>query len=149
MQFTTSLTACSLLACLAAPHAALAQDTDHGGKILLELNSADPVESAAPPACTLSFFITNGMAQDLDTLVVETVLFNNEGKVDRLTLFDFGALPSARPRVRQFSVPNLACDTLTRILINGVQSCAGGAADVATCGPALMPSSRTQIEVTG
>ncbi|MEP5153581.1 hypothetical protein [Planktotalea sp.] len=149
MHLTSPIKLCALLASLVAPNTALAQDIDLTGKISVELNAADPVADSAPQACTLSFFITNGMEHTLDSLVVETVLFDAAGKVDRLTLFDFGALPTARPRVRQFAVPNLACDNIGRILINGVQNCAGGTADNASCGDALLPSSRTNIEVIG
>ena len=128
-----------------------AQETDLKGQILIELNSTDFVEATdgGAQACTLSFLVTNGLAVDLDALVVETVLFDTSGSVDRLTLFDFAALPQARPRVRQFSVPDLACDGMSRILINGVQSCSGAGVDAAVCAKAITTSSRTDIEILG
>lgn len=143
------LSALLLLAIFTTP--IMAQEIDLNGKILIELNSADQIEKSndGVGACTLSFLVTNGLEFDLEGLVVETVLFDASGSVDRLTLFDFATLPQARPRVRQFSVPDLACDDMSRILINGVQNCAGANVDTATCSNAITTSTRTSIEVLG
>lgn len=129
--------------CLGAP--ALAQDTDLSGKIAVELNSAETREGN----CMLTFTITNGTKAEASQVVYETVLFNTDGQVDRLTLFDFGALPPARPRVRQFVVPQLACETLGRVLFNGANTCTGEGLDAAVCDKGLLPSSRLEIEVLG
>ncbi|MBM05585.1 MULTISPECIES: hypothetical protein [Sulfitobacter] len=111
----------------------------------VELNAADTTDAN----CKLTFLITNGLATPLDKAVYETVLFDREGTVDRLTLFDFGALPVGRPRVRQFVVPQTTCENLGRILFNGAQSCAGEGIEAGTCERALAPATRTDIEVLG
>ena len=81
--------------------AGAAQETDIDGRVSVELNAAETIETS----CKLTFLITNGLEQPIDTVVYEAVLFDADGQVNRLTLFDFGALPQARPRVRQFVVP--------------------------------------------
>ncbi|MFG6568420.1 hypothetical protein [Sulfitobacter sp. 1A13679] len=111
----------------------------------VELNAADTTEAN----CKLTFLITNELSAPLDKAVYETVLFDREGTVNRLTLFDFGELPVGRPRVRQFVVPQTTCENLGRILFNGVQSCDGAGIEAGTCESALAPATRTEIEVLG
>lgn len=110
-------------------------------KLALELNRVDQVDGA----CRLTFMAQNDLGTDLAALSLETVLIDATGRVDRLTLFDFGALPGGVPRVRQFDIPSLACDGLAQVLINGVAQCSAGAA----CGEGLSLTSRTEVEVTG
>ncbi|QFS84877.1 hypothetical protein FIU97_19485 (plasmid) [Roseivivax sp. THAF40] len=116
-----------------------------GAHVSIELNAVEAVEDS----CRISFLVQNGHAFDIGQAVYEAVLFDREGRVDRLTLFDFGALPSARPRVRQFVVPGLACASLSRLLINGTETCAGPDVPDSACGTDLDLSSRTDIEVLG
>lgn len=111
----------------------------------VELNAADTTEAN----CKLTFLITNELSAPLDKAVYETVLFDREGTVNRLTLFDFGELPVGRPRVRQFVVPQTTCENLGRILFNGAQSCDGAGIEAGTCESALAPATRTEIEVLG
>ncbi|MEP4194801.1 MAG: hypothetical protein ABJL99_04110 [Aliishimia sp.] len=122
-----------------------AQETDLTGKIAVELNAAQTTDTS----CTLTFMITNGLKVQVDRVVYETVLFDTMGQVNRLTLFDFGTLPPARPRVRQFAVPDLTCDQLGRVLFNGANACEGTDLVDGICGTGLLPSSRTSIEVIG
>lgn len=111
----------------------------------VELNAAETSEAN----CKLTFLITNRLETALDKAVYEAVLFDQNGTVDRLTLFDFGALPVGRPRVRQFVVPQTSCENLGRILFNGAQTCAGEGVDAGICESDLGLTSRTEIEVLG
>ncbi|WP_227268778.1 hypothetical protein [Roseobacter weihaiensis] len=122
-----------------------ANEPSSSGNISIELNAADPHENG----CTLTFLITNGFAQAMDRVIYETVLFDRSGQVDRLTLFDFGALPSERPRVRQFAVPDLTCDELGRVLFNGASTCEGDGLPPSACDAGFTPSSRIEVEVIG
>ena len=124
---------------------AAAQESDLTGKIAIELNTT----SESDTACTLTFMVTNGHEMAIDQLVYETVLFDASGQVDRLTLFDFGALPVGRPRVRQFAVPDVTCDGLGRVLFNGLHTCDAEGLEAGTCAAGLVPTSRVDIEVLG
>ncbi|WP_116599090.1 hypothetical protein [Primorskyibacter marinus] len=131
------------LACLCA--SPLAAQEDAAGKLTIELNSVEPEQDN----CRMSFVILNGHDDDIKSAVFEAVLFDIDGRVDRLTLFDFGALPASRPRVRQFVVPQLACDQLARVLINGAQTCETDVARKDLCTKQLDLKSRIEIEVVG
>ena len=126
--------------CLMAASPALAE-SGVAPRLSLELNRIDAIDGA----CRLTFMAHNMLGADLEALSLETVLIATDGQVERLTLFEFGALPDGVPRVRQFDVPGLACQRLGRVLINGVAECSGAEA----CGEALIFGSRTDVEVIG
>ena len=130
--------AMSLCFLICAPQA-LAQEA--AGGVSIELNRVDAVQDA----CRLTFLAENTLGSDLDTLSLETVLIDADGRVERLTLFEFGVLPDGVPRARQFDIPGLACDGLARVLINGVAACSAGAA----CAEGLAVSTRTDVEIAG
>ena len=141
----TSLLAVTTTALLALP--AQAQE-DASDKLTIELNSIE----AQDGNCRMSFVVLNGFETDLKSAVFEAVLFDKSGAVDRMTLFDFGALPAMRTRVRQFVVPQLNCDTLGQVLINGAQTCETDTETTAVedfCGKALNLRSRIDVEVIG
>ena len=142
---TTRTTALTFLAGLFLASGAVAQDSATGDAVSIELNAVKSNEGS----CTLTFLAMNGHAGQIDKVVYETVLFDTGGQVDRLTLFDFGTLPSGRPRVRQFSVTGIACDGLGQILINGAHTCEAPDLDDTACEDGLILKTRTEIEVIG
>lgn len=106
----------------------------------IELNALEQVDAA----CRMTF--TAKSAAPLDSIVVETVLFDTAGAVALLTLFDFGALPAEKMRVRQFDLAGTQCSRLGKVLFNGIESCAGPAC----ASPALSVGSRLDaVEVLG
>lgn len=136
--------ACVLALSLAASTGVAAQDAS--GALIVELNRVVPMDGA----CRLTFMAQNNMDADIEQIVFETVLFTSDGGVERLTLFDMGTLPTARPRVREFDMPGLACEDLGRVLFNGVDTCTGDGLDAAICATALTPITRVDgVEVIG
>lgn len=83
----------------------------------LTLNSVTATEAGG---CRLTFVMRNDLRASLERLVAEAVLFDAQGRVATLTLFDFGALPPGRPRVRQFDLAGQSCDGIGGVLINGI-----------------------------
>ncbi|MFC4671647.1 hypothetical protein ACFO5X_24060 [Seohaeicola nanhaiensis] len=136
-----ALTLLALASLALASQAMQAQEA--AAHLSVELNKQD----ADGDACRLTFVVTNANPEAIDSAVFETVLFDDTGSVDRLTLFDFGALPPGRARVRQFQVAGLACDRLSRVLFNGASTCtvAGQPSDI--CAASLEVTSRTETEV--
>ena len=139
------LTTAIASALLALPQGAIAQETSTGA-VLVELNRTVVQDGA----CRLTFMAQNNLDADIEQIVFETVIFTTEGGVERLTLVDLGALPTARPRVREFDMGGLACEDIGRILFNGVDICTGEGLDAETCAAALSPVSRVDgVEVIG
>lgn len=111
----------------------------------LELNAVEQTEAN----CRLVFVAENKMGNDLDSLSLETVLFDAGGKVSRFTLFDFKSLPADKTRVRQFELPDTQCGTVSKILINGVAACKGAAFTGPECSDAMKLKSTTSTEISG
>lgn len=143
MQRRHVLTLIAALMPLASP--ALASDYNTSAPLKLELNAADNFGES----CRLSFLLKNETATDIDSFVAETVLFNDQNQVALLTLFDFGLLPKGRARVRQFQVPDMSCDSLGLVLINGADTCTGDGHDARSCAKALELNSRVDIKLEG
>ncbi|MEM1007189.1 MAG: hypothetical protein AAGB28_04155 [Pseudomonadota bacterium] len=111
----------------------------------IELNTHEQADSG----CQLTFVANTSIAGGVEKVVFETVLFNTDGGVDLLTLFDFGAIPAGSPRVRQFILPNTQCVEIGKILINGVQTCSVADQNPGICSTGLSLSSRTNVEMQG
>ncbi len=123
---------------------ALADEPASAPAVSIELSATEQVGEA----CLLSFVAQNGHAQDIAQAVYETVLFDENGQVARLTLLDFQDLPAGRMRVRQFQFP-YACSGISRVLINGATTCDGTDLPQGACSRDLTLSSRTDLELIG
>ncbi|AXI48863.1 hypothetical protein C1J03_11020 [Sulfitobacter sp. SK012] len=130
----------------AMPSVSLAQSAEGApSQLFLELNSIRDVGGA----CRLTFLARNETGVAIDKAVFETVIFDTSGGVVSLSLFDFRDLPADRPRVRQFELPAMACDTVGQALINGSSSCIVDGAESGVCHEALSLGSRLAIELLG
>src|SRR6056297_1768846 len=127
---------------------AMAQSTraPTGPNLSVTLNTVAATEAGG---CRLSFVIRNDLGADIESLVAEAVLFDTDGRVATMTLFDFGSLPEGRPRVRQFDLAGRGCDGIGGVLVNGIGTCEGDGLTPAACLTGLRLSSETAIEVTG
>lgn len=132
-----------MLVCALGATGATAQESEIGQAISVELNGAETQEAG----CLLSFLVINGFQTPVARFQSEIAVFATDGAVDQVTLFDFGSLPPARPRVRQFVLSGATCDQFGRILFNGVRACDGH--QPVTCEDGLILSTRTSIEVSG
>lgn len=136
----------AILLASALPAAALAQsDEDAPERLHLELNTLQDTGEA----CRLTFLARNETGETIEKAVFETVIFDGAGGVVTLSLFDFRDLPSGRPRVRQFDLPNLSCATIGQALVNGASSCLVGGAESEVCDAALSLGSRLDVELLG
>lgn len=132
-------------ALLVCSNVAQAQTNETNSGILVELNTTKQVDGG----CQLTFVTSSDYDEGVTKVVFETVLFDTEGSVQLLTLFDFGAIPAGRPRVRQFIVPQTSCESLGQILINGVSTCNVPGVPETACADGLQLDSRTDVEMIG
>ena len=146
--FSTALSAGFLSLALLLPARLHAQDGGAAAEpaLSIELNDAAPGDQGG---CRLTFVIQNGLGADLTNLSLETVVLTTEGQVERVTLFDFGELPAGRPRVRQFDLGGLDCESVGQVHTNHGCACEGTGTGADACMSALTLSSRTGIELAG
>ncbi|WP_425417010.1 hypothetical protein [Oricola indica] len=124
---------------------AFSQDNALAPSLSLELNALQQHDDA----CRIVFLAENRLGADLSALSFETVLIDANGVVDRLTLFDFQAMPANRTRVRQFDLEDTPCSAIGRILINGAAACEGEGLAGTECIDRLALSSKTDAEIAG
>ena len=119
---------------------ALAETSD----LSLELNRTASTERG----CTLTFVAGNRTGTALNGVAYEFVLFNKDGLVEKMTAFDFGAIPDRKTVVRQFELAGTQCGSIGQILVNGAARCEAATSDSAaeeTCISSLATASRTDI----
>ncbi|MEO9874755.1 MAG: hypothetical protein ABJM26_05225 [Anderseniella sp.] len=102
---------------------------DEKGEISFHLNSAAGVKDA----CRFNFVFRNGVSRPIKDLVLELVVFNDEDLVDRFVLVKSGSLPKGKTRVRQFDFSGLACDKVSKLLVNEVKVCEGDGLEPEVC----------------
>ncbi len=134
-----------MLSVCALPSLVMAQSGGESSQLLIELNMVQDEGEA----CRLTFLARNETGTTIDKAVFETVIIDRSGGVVRLSLFDFRDLPSDRPRVRQFDLPGLQCETIGQALINGANTCVVGNTDSKVCDAALSLGSRIDVELLG
>ena len=111
------------------------------GLIEVELNRIRTLGGA----CRLSFVFVNKLAEPVETLSLETVLFDKAGQVERFVVLKLRPLPPKKMRVQEFDITGARCDTFGRLLLNDVRECGVGGGEPASCLEKLVPSSRTDL----
>ncbi len=112
-------------------------------KLNVELNALAPSQKG----CMMTFVAENDMATPINKISFELAFFNDKNAVDRVTVLDFRDLPLGKKRVRQFDMPGVKCETVSRIIINDTPVCDGPAAG--ECKAALITRSQTSVPFEG
>ena len=110
-------------------------------RIKIELNRIETVGTV----CRLSFLFENGLPVEVRALSLETVLFDDKGRVDRFLVLKSKPLPPARTRVQQFDIRKADCNALGRVLLNDVRECAANGMEIYACAQSVKPSSLTSL----
>ena len=95
----------------------------------LELNALQPTESG----CRVTFVATNRLGAELEKSAVEIALFGADGGIERLVSLDFRTMPDGKTRVLQFDLADLACDGVSRVLVNDIVACEGEGIEPRAC----------------
>ncbi|MEM9011162.1 MAG: hypothetical protein AAGE18_08050 [Pseudomonadota bacterium] len=137
------LTAAAALALFALSGTGYAQDGD--GKLTVELNKLEPQGTA----CQAYIVLQNGTEAAYDELALDLVMFDTDGVIARRLAVDMAPLRAGRTSVKVFAVDGLACDGISRILINDVLSCVptGEAEGQADCVGLIETTSRASAEL--
>ncbi|MET4632262.1 hypothetical protein ABIE08_000175 [Kaistia defluvii] len=109
--------------------------------IAIELNGAE----ANAKACRLSFVIDNRLSAGIDDMALELVLFEQDGRVNRFAVVRTAKVPAGKSRVRQFDIPETACPSIARILVNDVKECSGAGLTPGACAESIQVSTRTDM----
>ncbi|MDM9622594.1 hypothetical protein A6U87_24495 [Rhizobium sp. AC44/96] len=120
-----------------------AQDAAPAANLDVELNALTPSQKG----CMMTFVALNKLPAPINKVSFELAFFNDKNAVDRITVLDFKDLPQGKKRVRQFDMPNVKCETVTRVLINDTPVCDGPAAG--ECMKGLVTRSQISVPFEG
>ncbi|EJB05845.1 hypothetical protein FHX14_004387 [Rhizobium sp. BK619] len=120
-----------------------AQEAAPAASLDVELNALVPSQKG----CMMTFVALNQLPAAINKVSFELAFFNDKNAVDRITVLDFRDLPQGKKRVRQFDMPNVKCESVTRILINDTPVCDGPAAG--ECMKGLVTRSQISVPFEG
>lgn len=131
------------LALLVLPIAAGPASAQEAGaaSLSIELNSLQPAQGG----CRLSFVAASTLEADVEKVAYEMVLFDRDGLIERITVYDFRDVPAGKTRVRQFDLPDVDCSAISKVLVNDAKSCAGPDLDPAACMRQLKTVTRSDV----
>ncbi|TLX04876.1 hypothetical protein [Rhizobium sp. MHM7A] len=128
---------------MAVSSAAQAQEAAPAASLDVELNAL----ATSQKGCMMTFVALNTLPAAINKVSFELAFFNDKNAVDRITVLDFRDLPQGKKRVRQFDMPNVKCESVTRILINDTPVCDGPAAG--ECMKGLVTRSQISVPFEG
>ena len=121
---------------------ALAQETAPATPTLaLELNALQ----AADTGCRVTFLATNTLGAAVDRAGIEIAFFAGDGAIDRIVTLDFKGLTEGKTKVLQFQLNDLACDDISRLLVNDITACEGTGLAPTACLDGLVTTTRPDI----
>lgn len=142
MKATRIVAATSLLS-IGAFLPANAEDAAATPKLAVELNALAPSQKG----CMMTFVAQNDLSAPITKVSFQLAFFNDRNAVDILTVLDFRDLPLGKKRVRQFDMPNVKCEAVSRVIVNDTPVCEGPAAG--ECMKGLQTKSQVSVPFEG
>ena len=108
----------------------------------IELNDLQP----AGKGCQAIFVLHNDLAVSIDKLTLRVVAFDAKGHAKLFMSLDVGQMVSGKTRVLRFDLgPDIACDSLSRFVLDDITDCEIAKAQPDECLAAAALSSRASI----
>lgn len=133
----------ALALALAGAGTASAQEATPPSSVLkLDLNAVEPSDGG----CRMTFVVENTLGKEITKAAYEIALFDKEGRVSRLMVLDFQALPTGKTKVKQFDLKGTDCANVGRVLINDATACEGDGIEPAACIRQLETSAKSGVQ---
>ena len=98
--------------------------------------------------CLASFVVQNKLGQTLDRFSLDLYVFDKEGIIARQVLLDMAPLRKSKTTVANFSLIQVPCENIGKVLVNNIPSCRSEDGSLLDCLTDLKVSSRNRIELT-
>ena len=118
----------------------LAPTVAPAGKLTIEINK---FEEIAGGGCRAFFLFQNATGKSFEGFEMSLAIFNADGVIDRLLSIDAAPLPVARTTLKLFEIPQIACASISEVLLHDVPVCKPQNEDNTDCYPMLELKSRT------
>ena len=122
-----------------APMAAIAED----GKVLVELNKLELEDGS----CQSYLVLQNGTNASFEGFTLDLVLFDTDGIIARRLAVEMAPLRAGKTSVKVFGLKDLACDAISRILVNDVLECQAAGTPRTDCPDLIETASRGSVEL--
>jgi len=110
--------------------------------IRIELNKLEPMESA----CRAYLLFQNNTSADFQSLKLDLVMFNPDGIINKRLAVEGGPLPAGKTSVKLFDIDGVACDSVARVLLNGVLACTDSEGENKGCLQMIETASRSKAD---
>lgn len=110
------------------------------GQLTVELNK---FETADDGSCRAFFLFRNETGKSFAGFEMSLAVLDQSGIIDQLLSIDAAPLPAARTTLKLFEIPDIACDSISEILLHDIPSCQPQNEDQIDCFPLLGLVSRT------
>lgn len=108
----------------------------------VELNKLESMESA----CRAYLLFENRTTRDFRALKLDLVMFDSEGVINRRLAVEGAPLPAGKTSVKLFDIDGVTCDSVDRVLLNGVLDCASDQGNRNDCLTLIETASRSSAE---
>ncbi len=112
--------------------------------LAIELNKTED----SGEGCLASFVVQNKLGHTLDRFSLDLFVFDKEGIIARQVLLDMAPLRDAKTTVANFSLIQVSCEDIGKVLVNNIPSCRSEDGGLLDCLTDLKVSSRNRIELT-
>lgn len=89
------------------------------GGVNVELNKLEQVKNA----CRAYLVTQNLTDTHFESLVLDVVMFNNDGIVAKRLAVELAPLPADKTRLKVFDITGLRCENIGQLLLNDVLQC--------------------------
>ncbi|MFZ0486365.1 MAG: hypothetical protein WAL83_05160 [Arenicellales bacterium] len=110
--------------------------------IRIELNKLEPMESA----CRAYLLFQNNTSAEFQSLKLDLVMFNPDGIINKRLAVEGGPLPAGKTSVKLFDIDGVTCDSVGRVLLNGVLACTDSAGERTDCLQMIETASRSKAD---
>lgn len=111
------------------------------GGVIVELNKLEQMDNA----CRAYLVTRNLTDRHFESLMLNVVMFNNDGIVAKLLAVDLAPLPPGKTRVTIFDIKNLPCGNIGQLLLNDVMQCKTAKGKRDDCLALIRVQSRTKV----
>ncbi|MCG8357974.1 MAG: Tat pathway signal sequence domain protein [Kiloniellales bacterium] len=110
--------------------------------ITLDLNKLEPRENA----CRAYFILENATESQFSGFTLDLYIFDSEGIIAKRLVVDTAPLIPAKTRIRPVDIREMACDQVSKIVVNDVIDCKDGSGERKDCVTQLGLTNRTAAE---
>lgn len=128
----------ALLATAAGPlHS---QEAPAAGQLTVEMNK---FEDNAGGGCRAFFLFRNQTGKTFEGFEMSLAILDTKGVIDRLLSIDAAPLPAGRTTLKLFEIPEIACSSISEVLLHDIPVCKPQNQDPVDCFPLVTLASKT------